>query len=95
LDPTEGRKIRKSRPYLIISPAEIHDYLSIVLAAPMTTGSRFAGYRIPTVFGGKDGLILLEQIRVLDKRRLTRRLGILDRSTLSETLDTLRRMFAE
>ena len=95
LDPTEGREMRKTRPCVIVSPPEIHDYLDIVMAAPMTTGGRPAAYRIPVTFNGKDGLVLLEQIRVLDKRRLARRLGILDRGTLSEALDTLRRMFAE
>ena len=95
LDPTEGRELRKTRPCLIVSPPEIHDHLGIVLIAPMTTGSRPAGYRIPVVFDGKNGQILLEQIRVLDKRRLARRLGAMDRTTLADTLLTLRHMFAE
>jgi mRNA interferase MazF len=95
LDPTEGREIRKTRPCVIISPLEIHDHLDIVLVSPMTTGSRPAAYRIPTVFQGKEGLILLEQTRVLDKRRLARRVGELDRKTLSRVLQTMREMFSE
>ena len=95
LDPTEGREIRNTRPCVIVSPPEIHDYLDIVLAAPMTTGSRLAAYRIATSFRGKNGYILLEQIRVLDKRRLTRKAGELDRRTMSVVLTTLREMFAE
>ena len=82
LDPTEGREIQKTRPCLIVSPPEIHDHLSIVVVAPMTTGSRAAGFRVPVRFGGKDGLILLEQTRALDKRRLVRRMGSLDRAAL-------------
>ena len=74
LDPTEGREIRKMRPCLIVSPPDIHDHLPLVIAAPLTTGSRPAPFRIPTRFADKDGLILLEQIRVLDRRRLVRRL---------------------
>jgi len=95
LDPTEGREIQKTRPCVIVSPPEIHDYLSIVMAAPMTTGSRPAGYRVPVKFSGKQGLILLEQIRVLDKRRLVRRLGSINRSALAAVLATLREMFAD
>ena len=95
LDPTEGREIQKTRPCVIVSPPEIHDHLGIVMAAPMTTGSRPAGYRIPIKFGGKDGLILLEQIRVLDKRRLIRRSGAIDREALAILLATLREMFAD
>jgi mRNA interferase MazF len=95
LEPTEGREIRKSRPCLVVSPPEIHDHLDIVMVAPMTTGSRPAAYRIPVRFGGKSGLILLEQIRVLDKRRLTRRWGSVERDVLARVLTTLREMFAD
>lgn len=95
LDPTEGREIRKTRPCLVVSPAEIHDFLNIVIVVPMTTGSQSAAYRVPLRFAEKEGLILLEQIRVLDKRRLVRRLGTIDRKTLSRVLTTLQRMFAE
>ena len=95
LDPTEGREIRKTRPCLIISPAELHDYLPIVIIAPMTTGSRPAPYRLPISFSGKSGFILLDQIRTIDKRRLTRRLGAISRRDLSATLVLLQELFGE
>lgn len=95
LDPTEGREIRKTRPCLIISPAELHDYLPIVMIAPMTTGSRSAPYRVPISFSGKSGFILLDQIRTIDKRRLTRRLGAISRRDLSVTLALLQELFGE
>ena len=95
LDPTEGREIQKTRPCLVVSPPEIHDHLETIIAAPLTSGSRPARYRIPTQFGDKDGFILLEQIRVLDKRRLVRRLGAIERNTLSAVLTTLQELFAE
>ena len=95
LDPTEGREIQKTRPCVIVSPPEIHDHLSIVMVAPMTTGSHAAAFRVPVVFRRKQGLILLEQIRALDKRRLIRRLGAVDGATLAAVLAVLREMFAE
>jgi mRNA interferase MazF len=95
LDPTEGREIRKTRPCVIVSPPEIHDYLDVVIVVPMTTGSRAARYRLPVAFTGKQGFILAEQIRVLDKTRLLKRLGAIDQRTLSLTLATLQEMFAE
>jgi len=81
-------------PCLIISPPEIHDHLDIVLVAPMTTGSRPAGYRIPIHFSDKDGLILLDQLRTMDQKRLIRRLGTVERDVLLSTLDALQSMFA-
>ena len=95
LDPTEGREIQKTRPCVIVSPPEIHDYLGTVMAAPMTTGSRPAGFRLPVKFSGKEGLILLEQVRALEKRRLIRRLGAIDRKELAAVLATFREMFAD
>jgi mRNA interferase MazF len=61
----------------------------------MTTGSRPAPYRIPVIFRGRDGLVLLDQIRTLDKQRLTRRLGAISGGTLRATLAALREIFEE
>jgi mRNA interferase MazF len=95
LDPTIGAEIQKTRPCVIISPPELHDFLGIVTIVPMTTGSRAAPYRIPLRFRRKNGLILLDQLRTLDERRLVRRLGVVSDNTLRLTLAALREMFAE
>jgi mRNA interferase MazF len=80
---------------VIISPPEMHDFLRTVTVAPMTTGSRPAPYRIPVRFRGKAGLILLDQMRTLDKQRLVRRLGAISDNTLRAALAVLREMFEE
>ena len=95
LDPTIGAEIQNTRPCVIISPPEMHDFLRTVAVAPMTTGSRPAPYRIPLRFRRKDGLMLLDQMRALDKQRLGRRLGAITAATLSRTLAALREMFEE
>jgi mRNA interferase MazF len=61
----------------------------------MTTGSRPAPYRIAVNFQGKQGLILLDQIRTLDQRRLVRRLGTASAATLRSALAALTAMFEE
>lgn len=95
LDPTQGSEIRKTRPCLVVSPPELHDHLRTVTVAPMTTGSRPAPYRIAVRFEGKAGLILLDQLRTLDKTRLIRRLGAVGKPTLAATLAVLRELFEE
>ncbi len=95
LDPTIGSEIQKTRPCLIISPPEIHDHLRTVTVAPMTTGSHPAPYRIALTFRRKGGLILLDQLRTLDKLRLVRRVGLVDARTLKLTLATLREIFED
>jgi mRNA interferase MazF len=94
LDPTVGSEIRKSRPCVVISPPEMHDYLRTVIVAPMTTGSRPAPFRVPIQFRRKAGLILLDQIRTLDKTRLIERLGQAREITLMAALGRLQEMFA-
>jgi mRNA interferase MazF len=89
-----GSEIHKTRPGVIISPPEMHDYLHTVIVAPMTTGARPAPYRIPVTFQGKRGLILLDQLRALDKARLVKRLGNTSSATLAATLETLQKVFA-
>ena len=95
LDPTVGSEIQKTRPCLVVSPPEMHDHLRTVLIAPMTTGSRPAGFRVAVRFEGRAGLILLDQLRTLDKQRLVRRLGAVNRTTLAKTLARLRDVFTE
>jgi mRNA interferase MazF len=93
LDPTVGSEIKKTRPCVVISPPEMHNYLRTVLVAPMTTGNQPAPFRISLTFRGKDGLILVDQIRALDKQRLIRRLGTVTNNTLIALLGCLRDTF--
>lgn len=94
LDPTVGSEIQKTRPCVLISPPELHDYLRTVIVAPMTTGSQPAAFRVPLTFQGKSGLVLLDQLRTLDKVRLVQRLGTVQPATLEKILITLQEMFA-
>ncbi len=95
LDPTTGSKIKKARPCVVISPPELHDYLRTVMVAPMTTGSRPAPFRVAVRHAGKSGLILLDQVRTIDKARLVKRSGSLTAVTLRATLATLREVYEE
>lgn len=94
LDPTVGSEIQKTRPCVVISPHELNAHLRTVIVAPMTTGSRPARFRVPLTFQGKQGLIVLDQIRTLDRARLIKRVGALREPTLTTTLQTLQAMFS-
>ena len=95
LDPTVGSEIRKTRPCVVISPPEMHNYLRTEIVAPMTTGSPPAPFRIAVRHGGKQGLILLDQLRAIDKTRLVKRTGAIAPAILKATLATLAEVFAE
>src|ERR1017187_3027861 len=95
LDPTIGSEIQKTRPCVVISPPEMHDHLHTVLVAPMTTGSHSAPYRIAVHHAGKNGLILIDQVRAVDKMRLIKRTGALTQTTLNDLLTALRETFEQ
>jgi mRNA interferase MazF len=73
----------------------MHDYLRTAIVAPMTTKGRPAPFRIGIVHGGKKGLILLDQMRAVNKARLVKNLGAVQPKTLATTLTTLQQVFAE
>jgi len=79
----------------VISPPEMHDYLRTAIVAPMTTGSLPAPFRIPVRHAGKRGLILLDQIRAVDKTCLVKRTGAIAPGTLRATLAAITEVFAE
>jgi mRNA interferase MazF len=95
LDPTIGSEIKKTRPCLIISPDEMNRSIATVIVAPMTTKGRTYPTRVACRFQDKDGQIVLDQLRTVDKARLVRRLGRIDEQTQAEVLAVLAEMFAE
>ncbi len=95
LDPTIGSEIRKSRPCVIVSPPELNDNLRTVIVAPMTSKGFAAPFRVPVSHAGTKGLIVLDQIRAVDKARLAKRLGMIAAKTRAAVLSTLHELFAD
>jgi mRNA interferase MazF len=95
LDPTMGSEIQKTRPCVVVSPPEMHDHLRTVIVAPMTSKGRAAPFRIPVTFKRKRGLLLLDQLRAVDKLRLLKKEGAVSDKTLQDALRTLQEVFAE
>jgi mRNA interferase MazF len=95
LDPTFGSEIQKMRPCVIVSPNEMNRHIQTVIVAPMTTKGKKYPTRVECDFGGKQGQVVLDQIRTVDKTRLIKNLGELDDETQAEALRVLAEMFAK
>jgi len=93
LDPTVGAEIKKTRPCLIISPDQMNRHIATVLVAPMTSKARTYPTRVSCRFQGKNGQIVLDQLRTVDKSRLIRRLGRITPQTQDQVLALLAEMF--
>jgi len=94
LDPTVGSEIKKTRPCLVVSPDEMNHHIRTVIVVPMTTKGQTYPTRVNCRFKGKDGLVVLDHIRTVDRVRLTKRIGRLDEKTAARVLEVLRELFA-
>jgi mRNA interferase MazF len=95
LEPTVGYEIQKTRPCVVVSPNEMNRYMRTIIIAPMTTKGRDYPTRIACHFQGKDGQIVLDQIRAVDKTRLVKRIGQISIEEQAAVLDVLAEMFSE
>ena len=94
LGPTVGAEIRKTRPCLVISPDELNDHLQTVIVAPMTTVPRPYPSRVDVTFRRRVGQVALDQVRTLDKERLTARLGTISPAEAERVVTTLLELFS-
>lgn len=84
-----------ARPCLVVSPAETNLHLQTVSVAPMSSSSQPAPFRVPIRLGGKQGLVLIEQVTAVEAAALKRRLGKTNKDTLASVLAKLQEYFAE
>ena len=94
LDPNIGSEIQKTRPCLVISPDEMNRFIRTVIVAPMSTKGAAYPTRVPCKFQGKQGQVVLDQVRTVDKTRLIRKLGKIDKQIQARVLSVLGEIFA-
>ena len=92
LNPTIGSEIQKTRPCIVVSPNEMHG-LNTVIIAPLTSKGFDFVFRPRITFQDKKGLVLLDQIRTVDKKRLVKKLGVVEEKKAKEISNTLVEMF--
>ena len=95
LDPTIGSEIKKIRPCVIISPNEMNHNISTLIIAPLTSKLKNYPTRVPCKVEGKQGQIVLDQIRTVDKSRLIKKIDTLNKTTQRKVLNILKEMFSE
>jgi mRNA interferase MazF len=95
LEPTVGHEIKKVRPAAILSPDEINRYLKTVIIAPLTTKFRALPTRVAVSAAGKNGWVMLDQIRTVDKQRLAARVGGLNDDNIREVKRVIQQLLVE
>lgn len=85
LSPTQGSEINKVRPCLIVSPNEVNRFLNTVIVVPLTSTIKPYPTRLNCQFQGKNGQLVIDQIRSVDKSRLIEKLGNMEAKTNKDT----------
>lgn len=95
LDQSIGMEIRKTRPCVVISPDEMNLHLQTIVVAPMTTKSRSYPTRVKVRHDMKNGWIVVDQIRTIDRNRIIRRLGKLDQREIRKLKEVIRETYVD
>ena len=95
LDPTVGSEIQKTRPCVIVSPNEMNKYLNTIVIAPMMSSVKKYPTRISVNHDGKKGMIVIDQIRTVDKKRIIKVLGKLNKTEIKSTKEVIKETFVD
>jgi mRNA interferase MazF len=95
LDPTVGSEIKKTRPCVIISPNEMNKFLNTIVVAPMTTNLKKYPTRISVEHNRKKGMIAIDQIRTVDKKRIIKIFDELTKSEIKKCKEIIKETFVD
>ncbi len=87
--------MKKTRPCVILSPDEMNNYLNNVIIAPMTSTVKGYPTRVKIEFEGKEGEIVLDQIKTVDKSRIVKKLGKVEKSTVKNIKRVIKEMLVD
>lgn len=95
LDPTVGSEIKKTCPCVVISPDEINRNLNAINIAPMTSTGKAYPTRVAVSHGNKPGWVVIDQIRTIDKKRVVKKLGELNKAEIARCKQVIRETFVD
>lgn len=95
LDPTIGREVKKTRPCVILSPDEMNKFLQTIIIAPITSTSKNYPTRIEIKGKNTKGWIMIDQIRTVDRKRITKIFGKLSEKEVQEVKNVIRETFVD
>lgn len=95
LDPTIGSEIQKTRPCVVISPNEMNRQVNTVVIAPMTSTSKPYPSRVSVYSGGRTGWVVLDQIRTVDRQRVSKVLGRLNPEETNQICQVIKELYVD
>ncbi len=95
LDPTLGSEVKKTRPCLVISPDEMNKHLNTIIIAPITSSSKPYPTRIEIKGENTKGWVMIDQIRTIDKQRITKVFNSISENEIMEIKNVIKNTFVD
>ncbi|TLV04120.1 type II toxin-antitoxin system PemK/MazF family toxin [Dyadobacter luticola] len=95
LDPTIGSEIAKTRPCVVVSPNELNQFLRTVIIIPITSTIKSYPWRVFCFVAERAGSIAVDQMKVVDKTRISGRIGVLSKKEIDSLKETLKKMLVD
>jgi len=95
LDPTVGSEIKKNRPCVIVSPNEMNKHLATIVVCPITSQSKNYPTRVSFDLEGQENWIVIDQIRTIDKSRVTKNIGHLEDEIIEQVKETIKETYVD
>jgi mRNA interferase MazF len=95
LDPTVGSEIKKKRPCVIVSPNEMNKHLATIVVCPITSQSKNYPTRVSFDLEGQENWIVIDQIRTIDKSRVTKTIGHLEDEIIEQVKEIIKETYVD
>lgn len=95
LDPTIGSEVKKTRPCVIFSPNEMNKHLQTIVMAPITSSSKNYPTRVEIKGNKTKGWVMIDQIRTVDKRRISKIFGELSEKEIQKVKSVIKETFVD
>lgn len=95
LDPTIGSEMKKTRPCVVLSPNEMNKHLQTIVIAPMTSSSKSYPTRVKVRHNEREGWIVIDQIRTVDRIRIIKRFETLTRKEIEKVKNVIQETFVD
>lgn len=94
LDPVVSEDAKNTRPGVVVSPDEMNRNVDHVIVAPLSSTNAKYPTRVPVEFLNSERMVILDQIRTVDKERLVKKIGEIGELSRDHVIERLGEMFA-
>jgi mRNA interferase MazF len=95
LDAIPSDDAKNTRPGVVVSPDEMNRNVDHVIIAPLASTNTRYPTRVPVEFLNSERMVILDQIRTVDKDRLVKKVGVIGESSQGAIIERLGELFAK